>query len=95
MGIMVIVILAAVFRVVVVMTRVVIRVREDVGVGCESGFERGFMRLMGEYREVSLRFFILRVVFVLLDMEIIIIITTPLVVGEVSGIVFVAILVII
>nr|YP_009121983.1 NADH dehydrogenase subunit 3 [Southwellina hispida]AIO11159.1 NADH dehydrogenase subunit 3 [Southwellina hispida] len=59
----------------------IISVREDSGVGCDSSFESGYMELSEEMSPISVRFFVLGVVFLLLDLETAIIIATPFSLG--------------
>nr|QDM37025.1 NADH dehydrogenase subunit 3 [Centrorhynchus milvus] len=52
--------------------------REAGGVGMEGSFESGFMSMTSEMYSLSVRFFVLGVVFLLLDLETAVIISTPL-----------------
>nr|UTM92258.1 NADH dehydrogenase subunit 3 [Bolbosoma capitatum]UTM92282.1 NADH dehydrogenase subunit 3 [Bolbosoma vasculosum] len=66
---------------VVALTSLVIGSREELMVGCEGSFESGYMTLSKEMSSLSVRFFVLAVVFLLLDLETAILLTTPLSLG--------------
>nr|AMK47817.1 NADH dehydrogenase subunit 3 [Centrorhynchus aluconis] len=62
----------------VVLTALVVANREEIGVEGESGFESGFMAMVSEMQPLSVRFFVVGLVFLLLDMETAVLISTPL-----------------
>nr|YP_011002180.1 NADH dehydrogenase subunit 3 [Bolbosoma nipponicum]WPN89832.1 NADH dehydrogenase subunit 3 [Bolbosoma nipponicum] len=80
---------------VVVLTSLAIGSREGLMVGCESSFESGFMTLSKEMDSLSVRFFVLAVVFLLLDLETAVLLTTPLSLGGFGEILYGVMLVVV
>lgn len=68
--------LAVVGRMVVV--RLAVAGREEAGVRAGCGYERGFLVLADEAWSLSVRFFVVAIVFLLLDLETAALISTPL-----------------
>nr|YP_011002168.1 NADH dehydrogenase subunit 3 [Corynosoma villosum]WPN89820.1 NADH dehydrogenase subunit 3 [Corynosoma villosum] len=84
MGVLVGLLVCLFMVVIVVLMSLAIMSREGLMVGCESGFESGFMTLSKDMATLSVRFFVLAVVFLLLDLETAVLLTTPLSLGGVG-----------
>nr|QKK36826.1 NADH dehydrogenase subunit 3 [Sphaerirostris lanceoides] len=78
MGVVVVVMMSFILVSLVVVMALMVASREEMGVEIETGFESGFMVMSDEMQPLSVRFFVVGLVFLLLDLETAALLSTPL-----------------
>nr|QJI81287.1 NADH dehydrogenase subunit 3 [Centrorhynchus clitorideus] len=77
MGVILVLGVGLVVVLITALAAIALSLREGDGVSAEMSYESGFMIMVSEMQPLSVRFFVLGVVFLLLDLETAVVLSTP------------------